>query len=239
MGVTPFFSLIKTEPNHRTSAPMILFPCPGVMLRLQSTRSGVPCTGRASSIAVATRSAPPNRGILVKHLSFSSGPMFRENFVVVQKMEKKKTGPGTHEHWSGTQSMYHITEFHPGNFFNATRRTLPTFAKLTYLSVHDSRDGVSEHAASPSPPSSLTHVHRCIGSRNATRQTLPTSAKLTYPSMYDSRDGFSEHATSPSPPSSLTHVHRCIGSRNATRQTLPTFAKLTYPSMYDSRNGAT
>jgi hypothetical protein len=35
----------------------------------------------------------------------------------------------------------------------------------------------------------LTHVHRCIGSRNATRQTLPTSAKLTSLSMYDSRNG--------------------------------------------------
>jgi hypothetical protein len=36
---------------------------------------------------------------------------------------------------------------------------------------------------------SLTHVHRCIGSRNATRQTLPASAKLTYLSMYDNRNG--------------------------------------------------
>ncbi len=33
-------------------------------------------------------------------------------------------------------------------------------AKLTYLSVYDSRDGASEHTASPSPPSFLTHVHR-------------------------------------------------------------------------------
>ncbi len=112
-------------------------------------------------------------------------------------------------------------------------------AKSTYLSVYDSRDGVSEHAASPSPSSSLTHVHKCIGSRNATRQTLPTSAKLTYLSMYDSRDGVSDLAASPLPPSSLMHVHRCIGSRNTTRQTLPTSAKLTYLSMYDSRNGAT
>jgi hypothetical protein len=52
--------------------------------------------------------------------------------------------------------------------------------KLTYLSVYDSRDGVSERAASTSPPSSLTYVHRCIGSRNATRQKLFTSSKLTY-----------------------------------------------------------
>ena len=97
---------------------------------------------------------------------------------------------------------------------NAARQTLPTSAKLTHLSVYDSRDGVSEHAASPSPPSSLTHVHRCIGSRNTTRQMLSTSAKLTYLSMYDSSDGVPEHAVSPSPPSSLTPVHRCIGSRN-------------------------
>ena len=69
---------------------------------------------------------------------------------------------------------------------NTDRQTLPTSAKLTHLSVYDSRDGVSEHAASPSPPSSLKHVHRCIGSRNATRQTLPTSAKLMYLSVYDS-----------------------------------------------------
>jgi hypothetical protein len=35
-------------------------------------------------------------------------------------------------------------------------------AKLTYLSVHDSRDGVSEHVASPSPPlaHACTQVHR-------------------------------------------------------------------------------
>jgi hypothetical protein len=48
---------------------------------------------------------------------------------------------------------------------NTTRQTLPTSAKLTYLSVYDSRDDVSEHTASPSPPSSLTYVHRCIGCR--------------------------------------------------------------------------
>jgi hypothetical protein len=103
---------------------------------------------------------------------------------------------------------------------NATRQTLPISAKLTYLSVYDSRDGVSEHGAPPSPSSSLTHVHRCIGSHNATRQTLPTSVKLTYLSVSDSRDCVSERAASPSPPSSLTHVHRCIGSRNTTRQSL-------------------
>ncbi len=95
----------------------------------------------------------------------------------------------------------------------------------------------SEHAASPSTPSSLTYVHRCIGSRNATRQTLSTSAKLTYFSVYDRRDDVSEHVASPSTPSSLTHVHRCIGSRNATRQMLTTSSKLTNLSVYDSRDG--
>jgi hypothetical protein len=105
--------------------------------------------------------------------------------------------------------------------------------------LYDSRDGVSEDAISPSPPSSFTHVHRCIGSRNATRQTLTTSPKLTYQSVYDSRDDVSEHTVSPSHPSSLTHVHRCIGSRTATRQTLPTSAKLTSLSMYESRNVGT
>ncbi len=74
-------------------------------------------------------------------------------------------------------------------------------AKLTYLSVYDSRDGASEPAPSPSPPSSLTHVHRCICSRNPTRQTLPNSARLTYLGVYDSRDGASERAPFPSPPS--------------------------------------
>ena len=66
---------------------------------------------------------------------------------------------------------------------------LSAHVKLTYVSVYDSRDGVSERAASPSPSSSLTLVHRYIGSRNATRQTLPTSVKLTSLSMYDTRNG--------------------------------------------------
>jgi hypothetical protein len=107
---------------------------------------------------------------------------------------------------------------------------------IAYTST-PSPSSLSTVPSAPSPPSSLTHVHRHIGSRMATRQTLPTSAKLTYLSVYDSRDGVPEHVASPSPPSSLMHVHRCIGSRNATRQTLPTSAKLTYQSVYDSING--
>ncbi len=66
MGVPPFCSFIETEPDSTTTAPMILLP--GVMLRSQSKSSGYPCTGRASRSAVATRSAPPNRGIVVKSL---------------------------------------------------------------------------------------------------------------------------------------------------------------------------
>jgi hypothetical protein len=75
------------------------------------------------------------------------------------------------------------------------------------ISVYDRRDGASESAPSPSPPSSLTHVHRCIGSHNPTWKTLTNSSRLTYLSVYDIRDAASEPTPSPSPPSSLTHVH--------------------------------
>ncbi len=50
----------------------------------------------------------------------------------------------------------------------------------------DSRDSASEPAPSPFPPSSLTHVHRCIGYRNPTCHSMSTSARLMYLSMYDS-----------------------------------------------------
>jgi hypothetical protein len=119
--------------------------------------------------------------------------------------------------------------------YSGTRQTMTTSVKLTYLSVHDRRDDVSDHSASPSPPSSLTHVHRYIVAHNGTRQTMTTSVKLTYLSVYDRIDGVSEHSASPSPPSSLTHVHRCISFRNTTRQTMTTSVKLTYLSMYVSR----
>ncbi len=67
---------------------------------------------------------------------------------------------------SPTSSLTHVHRYIVSR--NATRQTLPTFAKLTslsmydshtHLSVYDSRDGISEHAAFTSPPSSLTHVH--------------------------------------------------------------------------------
>jgi hypothetical protein len=82
----------------------------------------------------------------------------------------------------------------------STRQTLSTSPKLTSLRVYDNRDGVSENTTSPSSPSSLTDVHRYIGSRNATRQTLSTSVKLTHPSVYDNRDGVSERAGPRRPP---------------------------------------
>ncbi len=69
-------------------------------------------------------------------------------------------------------------------------------------------------ATSPSPPSSLTHAHRCIGSRNPNWHTWPNSVRLTYLSVYDNRGGAPEPVPYPSSPSSLTHAHRCIGSRN-------------------------
>ena len=42
---------------------------------------------------------------------------------------------------------------------NATRQMLTISVKLTYLSVYDRRDDGSDRAASPSSPSSLTHVN--------------------------------------------------------------------------------
>ncbi len=84
--------------------------------------------------------------------------------------------------------------------------------------------GASEPAPSPSPPSSLTHVHRCIGSRNPTWQMLPNSATGPSPS--------------PPSPSSFTYVHRYIGSHNPTWKTLPNSVRLTYLSVYDNGDGS-
>ena len=47
----------------------------------------------------------------------------------------------------------------------------------------------TESTPSSSPPSSLTHVHRCIGYHNPTWHSMPTSARLMYLSVYDNRDG--------------------------------------------------
>ena len=63
-------------------------------------------------------------------------------------------------------------------FRNATRQTLPASAKLTYLSVYDvnSRDGVSEHAASPSlrtPPLSRMYTGASVLGTEPVRRCLP------------------------------------------------------------------
>ncbi len=62
----------------------------------------------------------------------------------------------------------------------------------------------------PSPPSSFTYVHRCIGYRNPNWQSLTKSVRLTYFSVYDNRDRSSE-STLFEPfstlPSSFMHVH--------------------------------
>ncbi len=129
---------------------------------------------------------------------FLGSPTFRSSLVLTKVTDSVDTARPIHYSTFDTSPPSPVPSMSPTSSFthvhryigsrNATRQTLPTSAKLTHLIVYDSRDGVSEHAASPSPPSSLTHVHR-IGSRNATRQTLPTSAKLTYLRVYDSRDG--------------------------------------------------
>jgi hypothetical protein len=133
-------------------------------------------------------------------------------------------------------------------FLRVTFRGSP-FLRSSHVLTKDADSADSARptfdASSPSPapslcpPSSLTHAHRCIGSRNPTRHSVPNSARLTYLSVYESRDGVSEPASSPSPPSSLTHVHRYIGSRNPTRHSVsvPNYARLMYLSMYDSRDG--
>ncbi len=76
--------------------------------------------------------------------------------------------------------------------------SVDTTSEMTFLSAELPRrppprsylytSGSVVHVASPSTPSSLTYVHRCIGSHNETRQTLTTSPKLTYLSVYDNRD---------------------------------------------------
>ena len=47
-------------------------------------------------------------------------------------------------------------------YHNPNWHSLTKSVRLTYLSVYDSRDSSSESTLSPSPPSSLTHVHRCM-----------------------------------------------------------------------------
>jgi hypothetical protein len=89
---------------------------------------------------------------------------------------------------------------------------------------------------SPSPPSSLTYVHRSIGYHNPTCHSLSKSARLTYLCVYDIRDTASSAALSLSPPSSLTYLHRCIGYHNPTWHSLSKSARLRYLSVYDIRD---
>jgi hypothetical protein len=74
--------------------------------------------------------------------------------------------------------------------------------------MYDRRDDGSESAPSPSPPSSLTHAHRWIGSRNPNWDSVPKSVILTNLSVYDRKYGSSQSSPSLSPPSSLTYTKR-------------------------------
>ncbi len=71
-------------------------------------------------------------------------------------------------------------------------------------------------------PSSLTHVHRCIGYHTPTWQSLSKSVRLTYPSVYDNRDTVSDPTLLSPPPSSRTDVHIIQNP------TLPTPTLLTF-----------
>ncbi len=59
-------------------------------------------------------------------------------------------------------------------YHNPHCQSLSKSVRLTYLSVYDNRDDVSEPAPSPSPPSSVTDVHIIQ------TPTLPTPTFLTF-----------------------------------------------------------
>ncbi len=60
-----------------------------------------------------------------------------------------------------------------------------------------------ESTSSPSTPSSLTDVHRCIGYHNPNYQSLPKSVRLMHLSVYDSRETLLRpHSSQPPPPRS-------------------------------------
>jgi hypothetical protein len=62
-------------------------------------------------------------------------------------------------------------------------------------------------APSLSPPSSLTHAHRCIGSRNPTRHSVPNCARLMYFSIMTAEMAFlSPHPSRPHPPRPRMHT---------------------------------
>jgi hypothetical protein len=47
-------------------------------------------------------------------------------------------------------------------------------------------------SSSPPTPSSFTHAHKCIGTRNPNWHSVSNSVRLTYLSVHDSRDDTSE-----------------------------------------------
>jgi hypothetical protein len=119
-----------------------------------------------------------NLDFMLQQLSSEKGQRLNRRHTADTKMQLPRRPPPLSLMYTGASVL--VT--HPG------RRCLP-LQTLTYLSVHDNRDVVSERVTSRWSPSSLIHVHRWIGSRNETRQTLPTSSKLTSLSMYDRRNG--------------------------------------------------
>ena len=102
------------------------------------------------------------------------------------------------------------------------------------LRVYDNRDRTSESVLSPSPPSFLTYVPRCIGYHRPTWYSLSKSERLMYLSVYANRDRSSESVLSSSPPSSFTHTHRCIGYHNPTWYLMTT--EITVLNPYSPRS---
>jgi hypothetical protein len=72
---------------------------------------------------------------------FLGFPVFRSSFVLTKVTDSSDSA----------RPIYYST-------FDASPPS-PVPSLSTYLSVYDNRDGISEHADSPSSPSSLTHVH--------------------------------------------------------------------------------
>ena len=116
---------------------------------------------------------------------------------------------------SGTWPLLFFTQLTWG-FLCISVGRVPYLPVTSLLCVsRDKRNSVSESASSSSPPSSFTHVHRCIGYHNPTWYSLTKSVRLTNLSVYDRRNDVLETTPSPSPPSSLMLVHRrWIGYHN-------------------------
>ena len=113
---------------------------------------------------------------------------------------------------------------------------LPKPVSLTYLSVYDSRDSASESTLSPSPLSSLTYVHRCIGYRNPNWHSLPNPVRLTNLSVYDRRDvsSVSQPQLTESDQVRETDVSKCVWQQRWLfwTRTLPVFPLLTHEPLW-------